>query len=234
ECGDAPTEARAMIYAGHFGALIGDLDAGLDVARRGLDLAEMLAAKPAERADVRWVRAEGLMILGMLNRLAGDAAQARSISDSAVVASEACGHSWAAAGAAWTAMKSAMDAGDPGHALKLATRVLVPLDAAADITSWLILAHTTAAALAQTGRTEDAAVLLGAVVAHGSRIGFSPELMDPVDGPREASAVRSALPAGALDDCLARGSTLSRAQVNQMIMSGSTVPLGNGLERSSK
>ncbi|MBV1850095.1 BTAD domain-containing putative transcriptional regulator [Catellatospora tritici] len=206
-------EAHAVVYQAHFHAMLGQVAEGVRRAERGLGL--------AERTGLPWLRAEAMMILGMLRRLTGPPERARAELDAAVHAARSCSHIWAAGSAAWGAMKGALDAQDHERALRVAVELLGPLDAAADVTSWLVLAHTTAAALAQAGRGEDAAVLLGAVGAHGARTGFAPAAMDPIDGPREEAAVRAALPAADLDRCLAVGAGLSRAEVSALILRGS-------------
>ncbi|MDI1462929.1 BTAD domain-containing putative transcriptional regulator [Catellatospora sp. KI3] len=216
-------EAHAVVYQAHFHAMLGQLAEAVRLAERGRAL--------AERTGLPWLRAEAMMILGMLRRLTGPPGRARAELDAAVRAGRSCGHVWAAGSAAWGAMKGALDAGDPDAALRVAAELLGPLDAAADVTSWLVLAHTTAAALAQAGRAEDAAVLLGAVGAHGARTGFAPAAMDPIDGPGEEAAVRAALPAAELDRCLAVGAGLSRAEVSALILRGS--PAGNLVLSSS-
>ena len=85
------------------------------------------------------------------------------------------------------------------------------------MTSWLVLMHTAAAVLAGAGRPAEAAVLAGAVQSLGGRIGFLPEWMDPIDGPREAAAVRDALSAQDYALHAARGADLDRAQVNALL-----------------
>ncbi|GHJ48880.1 hypothetical protein Cs7R123_62220 [Catellatospora sp. TT07R-123] len=210
---DRVCEAHAVVYQAHFQAMLGRAADGARQAEAGLGL--------AERTGLPWLRAEAMMVLGMLRRLTGPSEQARAELDAAVLAAQRCGHVWAAGSAAWGAMKCARDAGDPDRALRTAAELLGPLDAAADVTSWLVLAHTTAAALAQAGRGEDAAVLLGAVAAHGARTGFDPAVMDPIDGPREQAAVHAALAPADLARCLARGAGLSRAEVSALIVRGS-------------
>jgi hypothetical protein len=65
----------------------------------------------------------------------------------------------------------------------------------------------------------EAAVLAGAVQSLGGRIGFLPEGMDPIDGPREAAAVRDALSAQDYALHSARGADLDRAQINALLSS---------------
>jgi hypothetical protein len=118
-------------------------------------------------------------------------------------------------------MKAYVDAGEPAAAPAVVPRMQAVLQADEDVTSWLVLLHTSAPVPAGTGRAEEAAMLLGAVAEQGARVGFSPELMDPVDGPREASAVRSALPSTAFERAFARGAGLDRASINALLLAAS-------------
>ncbi|NUR48771.1 MAG: AfsR/SARP family transcriptional regulator [Hamadaea sp.] len=206
---DRLTTTYAVMHLGHFRALLGDLDTAYAHA--------VTAERGARALRVPWLQTESLMILGNVRRLRGDTARARADLATAIKIGERCGHRWATGSAAWTAMKSAIDAGEPEAALAMAADIVGPLEADLDLTAWLVLAHTTAAAFAHSGRPEPGALLLGAVQTLGGHIGFSPELMDPIDGPREAAAVRDALPPAVLRELVAQGAQLSRVQANEII-----------------
>lgn len=94
-------------------------------------------------------------------------------------------------------MKTALDQGDGRRALELTRELQNMLERHVDVTSWLVLLHTAAHALVLAGRADRAAVLMGAVDATGRRVGFPPEAMDPLDGPREAGALLASLSAEA-------------------------------------
>ncbi|WP_214404264.1 hypothetical protein, partial [Pseudonocardia lacus] len=179
-------------------------------------LAAAEAAVEAAAGTEAWVRAEALMIAGMVRRRTG-AAPARPVLAEAVDVAEAAGHRWAAVSSTWALMKAAVDDGDLDAALDAGARMREPLGADGDVTSWLVLVHTTAGVLAGTGRAAEAAVLLGAVDALGERVGFHPERMDPVDGPREARAVRDALGPAELAHHRARGRELGRGEVDALL-----------------
>ncbi|MEV6963827.1 BTAD domain-containing putative transcriptional regulator [Hamadaea sp. NPDC051192] len=206
---DRLTTTYAVMHLGHFRSLLGDLDTAYAHA--------VLAERHARALRVPWLHTESLMVLGSVHRLRGDTARARTDLAAAIRTGQRCGHQWATGSAAWTAMKSAIDAGEPEAALAMAADIVAPLEADLDLTAWLVLAHTTAAAFAHSGRPESGALLLGAIQALGGHVGFSPELMDPVDGPREAAAVRSSLSPDVLADLVAQGAQLSRAQASEII-----------------
>ncbi|MEZ0074683.1 BTAD domain-containing putative transcriptional regulator [Planotetraspora sp. GP83] len=201
EAGDPIVEASSRIYQTHFGVLAGvPLDAPA-VARNAVEL--------ARRTGEDWLVAEALMVQGMLARVMGDLPAAAAVLAEAVCVADACGHDWASGSSAWAGMKTACDRGDGRRALEIAADILNALDRHDDVTSRLVLIHTAAHALALTGQAEQAAVLMGGVDAVGRRVGFSPELMDPLDGPREAAAVRDALPPDRYERLAARGRELS-------------------------
>ncbi|GII88634.1 hypothetical protein Ssi03_66240 [Sphaerisporangium siamense] len=209
EAGDLVVEASARVYQTHFGVLAGmPIDAPA-LARGAVDL--------ARRAGEDWLVAEALMVRGMLARVLGDLPGAAAVLAEAVATANSCGHDWAAGSAAWAGMKTACDAGDGRRALRIATGIVDALDRHEDVTSRLVLLHTAAHALTLTGHAEEAAVLMGGVEAVGRRVGFSPELMDPLDGPREATAVRESLPPDRYESAAARGRELSLPELTAFL-----------------
>jgi predicted ATPase len=212
--GDPVTEASARTYAAYFGALAGVPADAATLAREGVAL--------ARRTTLTWLEAEVLMVQGMLNRVLGDLPGAEAVLREAIAAARASGHDWAADGAAWCAMKTASDRGDGTGALTIARDVLAGMDRYGDASFWLVTVHSAARALVLTGHAEQAAVLMGAVEAIGGRAGVSPESMDPLDGPREAAAVRRALPAEEYERHAARGRALSREDVRALLAATAT------------
>ncbi|MGW0073161.1 ATP-binding protein, partial [Streptosporangium sandarakinum] len=208
EAGDPVTEAGAASYAAYLGLLTGvPLDAASS-ARAAVEMARGTAQV--------WLEAETLMVQGMVLRVLGDLPGADAAFREAIAAARASGHDWAADGAAWCDMKTACDRGDGLRALTVAGDVLAAMDHG-DISFWLVTVHSTARALALAGRAEQAALLMGAVQAIGARAGVSPELMDPLDGPREAAAVREALPPEEYERHAARGRALSRQEASALL-----------------
>ncbi|MHC3370000.1 hypothetical protein ACYAFX_23895 [Rhodococcus aetherivorans] len=164
-----------------------------------------------------WQRADALLIEGMILRFLGDPQRAQQVLREAVATAERCGHGWAVGSASWTLMRTAMDVGDTDAALD-AVRVMQPvLEAERDVTSWLVLVHSAAALVARLGTPDVGAMLLGAVRALGGRIGFLPEVMDPVDGPREAAVVRDALGDAEFERCASLGAGLDRDEVSALL-----------------
>ena len=133
------------------------------------------------------------MVLGMAHRLAGQEEQARTTLRRAVDLASATGYTWAAVSSAWALMKVSRDSGDVDHALAAAAEMAEPLAREGDISSWLVLLHTTAAVLAEAGLAAEAAALHAVLEQRAADTGFSPERMDPVDGPTEAAAINAAL-----------------------------------------
>ncbi|MFZ2174224.1 MAG: BTAD domain-containing putative transcriptional regulator [Rhodococcus sp. (in: high G+C Gram-positive bacteria)] len=164
-----------------------------------------------------WQLAEGLMIEGMILRFLGRLTEAGETLRAAVSTAERCGHGWPVGSASWTLMRVAMDSGDLRGALDTVPVMQSVFEAEGDVTSWLVLVHSTAAVVSTAGRTTDAARLLGAVRAQGSRLGFQPEAMDPMDAPREAAIVRAALTADEFEKYAALGEDMSRAEVNALM-----------------
>ncbi|MFF0312542.1 BTAD domain-containing putative transcriptional regulator [Streptosporangium sp. NPDC004379] len=209
EAGDPVTEAGAAAYAAYLGLLTGvPLDAASS-ARAAVEMARGTAQV--------WLEAETLMIQGMVLRILGDLPGAGTAFREALAAARASGHDWVADGVAWCDLKTACDRGDGLRALAVAGDVLAAMDRYGDTSFWLVTVHSAARALVLAGRAEEAAVLMGAVRAIGSRAGVSPELMDPLDGPREAAAVREALPPEEYERHAARGGALSRQEVSALL-----------------
>jgi predicted ATPase/DNA-binding SARP family transcriptional activator len=209
EAGDPVTEASATAYTAYLGLLAGvPIDAAA-VARTAVEI--------ARRSAQGWLEAETLMVQGMVLRVLGDLPGADAVFQEAIAAAHASGHDWAADGAAWCDMKTASDRGDGSRSLSIAGDILAAMDRYGDISFWLVTVHSAARALALTGRAEEAAMLMGAVEAIGERAGVSPELMDPLDGPREAAAVRGALPPNEYDRHASRGRALSRQEASALL-----------------
>ncbi|MFE1285800.1 BTAD domain-containing putative transcriptional regulator [Streptomyces sp. NPDC058751] len=209
QAGDLVVLTSARTYRTHLGVLAGRPVDAPALARDAL--------ASARRTGQDWLVAEALMMQGMLARVTGDLGSAARLLSEAITVAESCGHDWAAGSSAWTGMKTACDRGDGDGALDIAAGILAALDRHDDITSRLVLFHTAAHALALTGRAEQGATVLGAVRSIGRRIGFSPELMDPLDGPREAAAVRDALPPAVYARCADEGGGLSLAQLTDRL-----------------
>ena len=85
--------------------------------------------------------------------------------------------------------------------------------AAGDLTSWLAHVHVLAGAPALLGNHADAARLFAAVPAHGARIGFNPEAMNPAKPKRNIEAARQGLTDGVFATHLADGTALDNEQV---------------------
>ncbi|MDF2711213.1 MAG: putative HTH-type transcriptional regulator [Nonomuraea muscovyensis] len=205
--GDTPVEVQALIHGALFDALGGAPDT-LERSRTALTR--------ARSAGARWLEAEALMVLGMLLRAEGRTGTARQrLTEAAAVAHE-CGHGFVRTSVDWMIMKIDLELGAHHRTLKQGVAMLTSLDDEGDVTSWLVCVHFLAAAFALTGDPTTGALFLGAATEHGSRIGFSPEEMDPVDARRQAAQVRAALPADAFHHWFERGRSLSRSDVRDV------------------
>ncbi|MGW0043849.1 BTAD domain-containing putative transcriptional regulator [Rhodococcus sp. NPDC003348] len=201
--------ARMQAWEGYFHSMQGDHDAAVVLCRRGVERT-IAAESTFGEADAR-------MVLGMVLRNLGRSQEAWSELVSAIACGERVGNRWVATSSTWALMKAAMDLDRLDDALAAAVHMQEMLEIDGDVTSWLVLVHTSAAALARRGSTVEAVTLAGAVHSHGSRIGFLPEWMDPVDGPREAATIRGAVSAEDYRRHAASGADLSRDQVNELL-----------------
>ncbi|MGX7730071.1 AfsR/SARP family transcriptional regulator [Rhodococcus sp. 2H158] len=208
--GDVVTEAWMRSWWAYCSAITGPSDEFLHTAHESADV--------LRREGAVWQRADALLIEGMILRFLDHPQRAQQVLREAVATAERCGHGWAVGSASWTLMRTAMDVGDTDGALD-AVRVMQPvLEAERDVTSWLVLVHSAAALVARLGTPDVGAMLLGAVRALGSRIGFLPEVMDPVDGPREAAVVRDALGDAEFERCASLGAGLDRDEVSALLV----------------
>jgi hypothetical protein len=152
------------------------------------------------------------MTRGQLARARGSVRDAEELLSQGRRTALEVGHTWCAASCGWLAAKNRIDAGRTAHAAALLGRVIAELGESGDRTSLLAGLHTMAAAAAAVGRSEDGAVLLGAVEANGERIGYSPVRMDPVDAERHRAMVTQRLTDEVARDAHARGRELSLAE----------------------
>jgi predicted ATPase/DNA-binding SARP family transcriptional activator len=197
---DPAVRAIVEIYLSYFEAAFGDADA----AQRRMVTARRLAA-----AAPPWVHPEVCMTLGQLARARGKLREADELLLAGRKMALAAGHRWCASSCGWIAAKARLDAGRPAHAAALLGPVIVELAAAGDRTSLLAGLHTMAAIGAALGRSEDGAMLLGAVDAIGERIGYSPVRMDPIDAERHRALVRQRLSPAVAVEALRRGGELT-------------------------
>lgn len=207
--GDSPTSAWMRSWATYCRA-VAATDGSL------LDEARACTARLREHGEP-WQVAELLMIEGMLLRYRGYSAQAHSALRQSVTVAERCGHRWAVASASWTLFRAAMDIDDVDAAVDAARTMHAVLESEGDVTSWLVLVHSISTLAVRLGCPADGATLLGAVQTQGARIGFLPESMDPVEGPREAALVRESLDPSDFAVHYTAGAALSHDEVNALV-----------------
>ncbi|SEN04033.1 BTAD domain-containing putative transcriptional regulator [Nonomuraea pusilla] len=206
--GDLVAEAQGITYGALFGGIRGVPNAVADV-RAALDLARV--------AGMGWLEAEALMSLGMLLMFAGQVEAAREPLIESIEVATAHAHTFVLGSSTWLMMKIDLRLGRADRVIAKAAPTLRRVHEDRDITSWLVIAHTVAAALALTGSPRDGARLLGAVEANATRIGFSPVEMDPLEAPARVEAVHRALPPEELSACLREGSSMSFPQVHALL-----------------
>lgn len=207
--GEPGEVARDEAWRSHFVAMQGRPEVAVDICRHAVQL--------AVEHDALWAEAEGRMVLGMLLRSVGEVEEARDELREAIRVGERCGHRWAVTSSTWALMKAAADAGDVEGALAAMRVMRADLEEEGDVTSWLVMIHSTAAVLAASGRPTDAAVLMGAVDALGAHAGFLPAWIDAVDGPIEADIVHQALDDDEYEQYAALGAHLNRDEVNRLV-----------------
>ncbi|WP_324785895.1 BTAD domain-containing putative transcriptional regulator [Streptomyces sp. H51] len=223
EADDLRSEAGALAYRALFEGLLG---------KPGSEKIAEGAVVLARASQEPWLESETLMVLGMLLRMTGPSDRAREILTRSRELARACGHRFVQASSAWLLMKSDIDEGRPAEALAAGVTALRVIEEEGDVTGWLAIAHATAAALTLTGHREAGAMLLGVVEEQGSRIGYSPVLMDPVDGPGHARLVRDALSTEDFVRCHEAGRKMSPADMNEY-MYRSVTSLGAGADREA-
>ncbi|WP_433672842.1 BTAD domain-containing putative transcriptional regulator [Nocardia sp. CA-136227] len=176
-----------------------------------------MAVAVARRDGRPWQLADALMVEGRILRYADRPVAARAALTEAIAVAERCGHRLTVASASWTLTRCALEADDHAEARSALRTMHTAVELDGDVTSWLVMAHLAAALATRADRPADGARLLGAVRALGIRIGFHPEVMDPIDAAREAAAVENALSPSEFEASLAAGATMSRDQVNVLV-----------------
>ncbi len=163
-------------------------------------------ASPGVAED--WAVAEVGMLTGTLQRLQGDPEGGLATTMESGALAARIGHRWAAHSSRWLAAKIHVQQGDLPRAAALLGPVVGQLAREEDVTSLLTGLHTMAAIAARGGLADRAVRLLGGVDALGDRIGYHPELMDPLDSPAYRQSVLDALDEPARTAALERGATM--------------------------
>ncbi|OQQ27110.1 transcriptional regulator [Prescottella equi] len=207
--GEMGEVARDEAWRAHFVAIQGRPEVAVEICRH--------AVKLAVEHDALWAEAEARMLLGMQLRSLGEVEDAREELRAAIRIGERCGHRWAVTSSTWALMKADADAGDVEGALATMRVMRADLEEEGDVTSWLVMIHSTAAVLAAAGRPADGAVLMGAVDALGAHAGFLPAWIDAIDGPIEAAVVHDALDDKEYEQYAAMGAHLTREEVNRLL-----------------
>ncbi|SCL42093.1 Predicted ATPase [Micromonospora pallida] len=215
---DPAPVARAYIYESYYLAMRGQAAAAAAAGENGV--------RHARESGVDWLLSEALSTNGYLARARGDLDTATATLDEAIRIGTRIGYRWSVSNSHWFRAKVAADAGATDDAYEAALVATRGLDELADVTGWLAALHLLAGTLGMTGRAADGAVLLGAVAGIGGRVGYSPELMDPYDSPREIAAVTSALSPAAYAQARQAGLTMDRAAVRAFVdrLAADTVP----------
>ncbi|HSK25497.1 MAG TPA: BTAD domain-containing putative transcriptional regulator [Jiangellales bacterium] len=221
--GDPVVSGFLDAWSAYFVAATGDPVTAEAMARAGVEA--------GRRTGKPWLVTDALMILGQVLRSQGRADEAIATLEEAVRVGTSCGHAWSAGSAAWIRLKVIMDGGDGPAALAAAVPLVQQVSIEGDVTSWLVGVHSLAGALALAGRAEEGAVLLGAVESIGERIGFSPERMDPYDGPGTTALVKEALEPETFAAAHERGYGLTREEV-MAVVDGLLSPLQTATSRS--
>ncbi|WP_341718075.1 BTAD domain-containing putative transcriptional regulator [Micromonospora sp. FIMYZ51] len=218
--GDQVTRARCAGYAAHFAVLVGeDPQSALDRATAAMRL--------AEKTGLDWVGAEVGTSLGLVVLLTRGAEAAAGPLADAWRTAVACGHDFATSNAAWSLMLAELARDRAGTAAGLGAAALVQRQDAGDVTSWMMVAHTTAGALARLAGTDaapggrdpaiDGATVLGALDAMSATLGFTPERTDPVHAPQVRAALAAAAGPERFAAALRAGRELDPGQVTDLL-----------------
>jgi predicted ATPase/DNA-binding SARP family transcriptional activator len=211
ETGDAADVAYADSLRAYYRAVCGDHDGAVDIVQRSLI--------DARRLGVDWIEASLLMVMGIAQRSSG-AIEAEETLRRSVEVGRRCGYQWVPICSLWALAKIAADSRDHAAGLELAREILPILEFDSEVTGWIVTMHTAAAALAQAGRTADAARVLGAARAHGERVGVQADLLDPYS-PAEDAAITAASRTDNFDVYYEEGACLTREEANALLMVGS-------------
>ncbi|MFI6228950.1 BTAD domain-containing putative transcriptional regulator [Micromonospora echinospora] len=207
--GDPAPVARAYIYEAYYLAMRGRAAEAAAAGENGV--------RYARRSGADWLLSEALSTNGYLARARGDLETAAATLDEAIRVGTGIGYRWSVSSSHWFRAKVAADAGAADEAYRAALTAARGLDHLEDVTGWLAALHLLAGTLGMTGRATDGAVLLGAVAGIGGRAGYSPELMDPYDSPREIAAVTTPLSPAAYAEAREVGLTMDREAVRAFL-----------------
>jgi hypothetical protein len=209
--GDATWQAIGQLYSGYSEIMQGDVVAGSEHFARARELAQPGLAKD-------WAVAEVGMLIGTLQRLQGDPEGGLATTLEAGTLAERIGHRWAAGSSGWLASKILVQLGELPRAATLMAPVLRQLAHDEDVTSLLTGLHTLAAIAARDGLANRAVRLLGGVDAVGDRIGYHPEVMDPVDSPAYRESVLGSLADPARAAELERGAAMEVGELVELAL----------------
>jgi predicted ATPase len=209
--GDPTWQAIGQLYTGYSEIMQGDVVAGSEHFARAREL-----AKPGLAKD--WAIAEVGMLIGTLQRLQGDPEGGLATTLEARTLAERIGHRWAAGSSGWLASKILVQLGELPRAASLMASVLRQLAHDEDVTSLLTGLHTLAAIAARDGLANRAVRLLGGVDAVGDRIGYHPEVMDPVDSPAYRESVLASLSDPVRAAELERGATMEVGELVELAL----------------
>lgn len=207
DSGDAADIAYADSLRAYYRTVCGDHDGAVDIVQRSLI--------DARRLGVDWIEASLLMVMGIAQRSSGDMEAAATLRKSVEVGRR-CGYQWVPICSLWALAKIAADSRDHEEGLALAREILPILEFDSEVTGWIVTMHTAAAALAQAGRTADAARVLGAVRVHAERVGVQIDLLDPYSAEEDA-AMTAASRTGNFDAYCDEGATMTREEVGALL-----------------
>ncbi|MFD6897483.1 BTAD domain-containing putative transcriptional regulator [Rhodococcus sp. NPDC060086] len=205
--GDVADIAYADSLRAYYRTVCGDHDGAVDIVQRSLI--------DARRLGIDWIEASLLMVMGIAQRGSGDLEAAPTLRKSVEVGRR-CGYQWVPICSLWALAKIAADSRDHAEGLELAREILPILEFDSEVTGWIVTMHTAAAALAQAGRTADAARVSGAARAHGERVGVQVELLDPYSAEEDA-AMTAASRTDNFDAYCDEGAGLTREEANALL-----------------
>lgn len=231
--GDLPTAHRritqAVSMAAHaehdvLGALSRTYLAYFEAAFGNAEVADRLLDTAEERDVPEWVLAEVDMVRGQVRRSQGRIEDAIAVLERSRERADRWDNTYVWASSGWILSKILLDQQRPVDAGRVMAEALRRLAEQGDRSSTLAGLHTMASVAGLMGRHYEGGVLLGAVDRLGSRVGFHPARMDPIDGPRQRALVTDVLPAPVLDRARAEGHELDWAHAVALAVQVGTTP----------
>ncbi|MEU5097966.1 BTAD domain-containing putative transcriptional regulator [Streptomyces sp. NPDC020996] len=206
---DLGTAAWVMATTSSFEALSGLPEPARRRASRALEMARATGSPQ--------LVAEVLLCLGDIERHAGRPDAATAHLEAALDAADGCGYALVAGTARLHLAGIELDRDRPDVALPHVLRLVEQTYTESDTTFWLLGVAALSQVLLRLGHPVQAAELAGVVTGFGTRIGVSPQAMDPDGLGRYAARLRTETLLSAYGPAAERGRALSQDEVMERV-----------------